>query len=36
MSIKSVRRIHPALRDDIGDLVTQRPVPSRHLDARGG
>ncbi|KQQ86882.1 pirin family protein [Massilia sp. Leaf139] len=32
MSDKLVRRIHPALRDDIGDLVTQRPVPSRHLD----
>lgn len=32
MSDKLVSRIHPALRDDIGDLVTQRPVPSRHLD----
>ena len=32
MSDKLVRRIHPALRDDIGDLVTQRPVPSNHLD----
>ncbi|MFC4931988.1 pirin family protein [Massilia sp. GCM10023247] len=32
MSSKSVRRIHPALRDDIGDLVTQRPLPSSHLD----
>jgi len=32
MSDKLVRRIHPALRDDIGDLITQRPVPSRHLD----
>lgn len=32
MSSKSVRRIHPALRDDIGDLVTQRPLPSGHLD----
>ena len=32
MSDKTVRRIHPALRDDIGDLVTQRPVPSAHLD----
>ncbi|MBD8533043.1 MULTISPECIES: pirin family protein [unclassified Massilia] len=32
MTSKLVRRIHPALRDDIGDLVTQRPVPSRHLD----
>ena len=32
MSDKLVRKIHPALRDDIGDLITQRPVPSRHLD----
>ncbi|QOL49716.1 pirin family protein [Massilia litorea] len=32
MSDKLVRRIHPALRDDIGDLITQRPVPTRHLD----
>jgi redox-sensitive bicupin YhaK (pirin superfamily) len=32
MTDKLVRRIHPALRDDIGDLITQRPVPSRHLD----
>ena len=32
MSDKLVRRIAPALRDDIGDLITQRPVPSVHLD----
>lgn len=32
MTQKSLRRIHPALRDDIGDLLTQRPVPSGHLD----
>ncbi len=32
MSDKLVRRIHPAVRDDIGDLITQRPVPSAHLD----
>jgi redox-sensitive bicupin YhaK (pirin superfamily) len=32
MTDKLVRRIHPAMRDDIGDLVTQRPVPSRHLE----
>ncbi|MGJ9419513.1 pirin family protein [Massilia sp. CMS3.1] len=32
MTDKLVRRIHPALRDDIGDLITQRPVPSAHLD----
>ncbi|MFC5512082.1 pirin family protein [Massilia jejuensis] len=32
MSDKLVRRIHPALRDDIGDLITQRPLPNAHLD----
>jgi redox-sensitive bicupin YhaK (pirin superfamily) len=32
MTDKLVRRIHPAVRDDIGDLITQRPVPSRHLE----
>ncbi|MFK3738378.1 pirin family protein [Massilia sp. TN1-12] len=32
MTQKIIRRVHPALRDDIGDLITQRPVPSAHLD----
>jgi redox-sensitive bicupin YhaK (pirin superfamily) len=32
MSVRTVKRLHPALRDDIGDLVTQRPVPNPHLD----
>ena len=32
MTDKLVRRIHPAMRDDIGDLITQRPVPSPHLE----
>ena len=32
MTSKLIRRIHPALRDDIGDLITQRPVPSAHLE----
>lgn len=32
MTDKLVRRIHPAMRDDIGDLITQRPVPSAHLE----
>jgi redox-sensitive bicupin YhaK (pirin superfamily) len=32
MTHKIIRRVHPALRDDIGDLVTQRPVPGPHLD----
>jgi redox-sensitive bicupin YhaK (pirin superfamily) len=32
MTYKLIRRVHPALRDDIGDLITQRPVPGPHLD----
>lgn len=32
MRTKTIRRLHPALRDDIGDLITQRPVPAPHLD----
>jgi hypothetical protein len=32
MTYKIIRRVHPALRDDIGDLITQRPVPGPHLD----
>jgi redox-sensitive bicupin YhaK (pirin superfamily) len=32
MSNKTIRRLHPALRDDIGDLLTQRPLPNPHLD----
>ena len=32
MSDKTIRRLHPALRDDIGDLLTQRPVPNPHLE----
>jgi redox-sensitive bicupin YhaK (pirin superfamily) len=27
MSEKNIRRLHPAARDDIGDLLTQRPLP---------
>ncbi len=27
MSEKHIRRLHPAVRDDIGDLLTQRPLP---------
>lgn len=30
MSEKPIRRIHAALRDDIGDLITQRPLPGPH------
>jgi redox-sensitive bicupin YhaK (pirin superfamily) len=32
MSYKTIQRLHPAMRDDIGDLITQRPVPGPHLD----
>jgi hypothetical protein len=35
MSARTVKRLHPALRDDIGDLSTRRPVPGpaiAHLD----
>ncbi len=27
MQEKTIKRIHPAMRDDIGDLLTQRPLP---------
>jgi redox-sensitive bicupin YhaK (pirin superfamily) len=32
MTQRTIRRLHPAVRDDIGDLVTQRPLPNPHLD----
>jgi redox-sensitive bicupin YhaK (pirin superfamily) len=32
MSYKTIQRLHPAMRDDIGDLITQRPVPGPHID----
>ena len=35
MRNRSVKRLHPAIPDDIGDLRTQRPLPNarlRHLD----
>jgi quercetin 2,3-dioxygenase len=32
---KPVQRLHGAYRDDIGDLVTRRPVPSRELNNIG-
>ena len=28
---RSIKRQHPAIRDDIGDLRTQRPLPNSHL-----
>jgi quercetin 2,3-dioxygenase len=35
MSDRHVTRLHPALRDDIGDLVTRRPVPGPGIDHLG-
>jgi redox-sensitive bicupin YhaK (pirin superfamily) len=32
MSARTIKRLHPAVRDDIGDLVTQRPLPNHLLD----
>jgi len=32
MTDRSVHRLHPAMRDDIGDLITQRPLPGPNVD----
>ncbi|MCC6070016.1 pirin family protein [Massilia sp. GCM10020059] len=32
MSEKTIRSLHPARRDDIGDLLTQRPLPGPGID----
>ena len=32
MTARAVHRLHPATRDDIGDLITQRPLPGRLVD----
>jgi redox-sensitive bicupin YhaK (pirin superfamily) len=32
MKTRTLRSVHPALRDDIADLMTRRPVPSTTLD----
>ena len=32
MNEKNIRRLHPAVRDDIADLMTQRPLPGPGLD----
>ena len=32
MTARAVHRLHPAMRDDIGDLITQRPLPGRLVD----
>ena len=31
MSDKTIRHLHPALRDDIGELVTRRPLPGPRI-----
>jgi redox-sensitive bicupin YhaK (pirin superfamily) len=31
MSQRTIKGLHPAVRDDIGDLITQRPLPNPHL-----
>ncbi|MGD0494148.1 MAG: pirin family protein [Steroidobacteraceae bacterium] len=33
--VKTVKQIHPATRDDIGDLTTRRPLPGPTLDRLG-
>ena len=32
MTDKTLQALHPALRDDIGDLITRRPVPGPRVD----
>jgi redox-sensitive bicupin YhaK (pirin superfamily) len=32
MTTRTVRRLHPAVSDDIGDLRTQRPLPNAQLE----
>jgi redox-sensitive bicupin YhaK (pirin superfamily) len=32
MTARTVRRLHPAYRDDIGDLVTRRPLPGPGIE----
>ena len=34
-SIRTIARLHPALRDDIADLTTRRPLPGPALDHLG-
>ena len=35
MTTRPVLNLHPAMRDDIADLVTRRPVPSRQINNIG-
>jgi redox-sensitive bicupin YhaK (pirin superfamily) len=32
MTSKTIKRAHPAMRDDIADLTTRRPVPGRDVE----
>ncbi len=32
MTARSIRRLHPAIRDDIADLTTRRPLPGPGID----
>lgn len=32
MTSKTIKRVHPAMRDDIADLTTRRPVPGRDVE----
>ena len=32
MSAKAIQRQHASRRDDIGDLVTRRPLPGPHVE----
>jgi hypothetical protein len=32
MSLRPVRRVHDAVRDDIADLVTRRAMPTASID----
>jgi redox-sensitive bicupin YhaK (pirin superfamily) len=32
MTSKRIKRVHPAMRDDIADLTTRRPVPGRDVE----
>lgn len=32
VAFRSIQGIHPAVREDIGDLVTYRALPTRHID----
>jgi hypothetical protein len=35
LALRTLRQIHPAIRDDIGDLATRRPLPNPTLHRLG-